>query len=74
MLWKVHIRLRQKIALTALFGLILITVAISIIRVAVVMSRSPQPEQSWLFLWTTIENTVGMTKFFCPLVMPKIQN
>lgn len=59
MLWRVHIRIRQKLALAALFCLVLITMAISIIRFAVVMNFSSQTESTWLFLWNAIENNIG---------------
>ncbi|KAL9120918.1 MAG: hypothetical protein Q9187_002525 [Circinaria calcarea] len=33
---------------------------ISIIRFAVVMRFSAQPEQTWLYFWNTIENTIAI--------------
>lgn len=59
MLWRVQIRLRQKLALAAIFCLVAITMAISIIRFAVVMQFSSQPEQTWLYFWNGVENTIG---------------
>ncbi|KAH8649751.1 hypothetical protein BGZ60DRAFT_551169 [Tricladium varicosporioides] len=57
MLWKVRIHLRQKLALAAIFCLVMITIAIAIVRFAVV-SQYSQPEQSWLYFWNTIETII----------------
>ncbi|KAF4618987.1 hypothetical protein G7Y89_g14861 [Cudoniella acicularis] len=59
MLWKVRIRLRQKLALGAIFCLVMITISVAIIRFAVV-SRTVQPEQSWLYFWNTVETTIAI--------------
>ena len=52
-------RLRQKLALAFIFCLVIITMTISIIRFAVVIGLYHQPEQSWLYFWNGIENTIG---------------
>jgi hypothetical protein len=65
MLWKVRIHMRQKLALGAIFSLVMITIAVAIIRF-VVVSRNAQPEQSWLYFWNTIETTIGRHLLFFP--------
>lgn len=60
MLLKVRINMRQKLALVAIFSLVVITMVIAIVRVAALGSFTVQYEQPWLFMWSGIENTVGM--------------
>ena len=60
MLWKVKINLRQKIALTGIFSLTVVTMMFAIIRVAVVTRQTrTTPDSTWLYLWSTIEPPVG---------------
>ena len=58
MLWKVQITLRQKLALGGVFSLTIFIMIFAIIRVVVVSGNSHQPDQTWLYLWTSIEQTV----------------
>lgn len=60
MLVKVRINMRQKLALAAIFSLVVITMVFAIVRVATQDSLTVQPEQTWLYMWGGIENTVGM--------------
>lgn len=63
MLWKVRIHMRQKLALAAIFCLVMITIVVAVIRYAVV-SKDSKPEQTWLYFWNNIETTIG--KFIQP--------
>ncbi|KAH6683010.1 hypothetical protein B0J14DRAFT_136437 [Halenospora varia] len=56
LLWKVQIQMRQKLGLAGIFGLMVITMAIAIIRVAVLDVMMDQPR---LFFWTAMEPPVG---------------
>lgn len=58
MLWKVQISLRQKIALTGIFSITFIIMVFAVIRVVVVSATSQQPDQTWLYMWSSIEQTV----------------
>jgi hypothetical protein len=58
-LWKVRISLSRKLALAAVFSLVVITIVFAIVRVAIVSSKSFRPDPSWLYLWSNIETTVG---------------
>ncbi|KAH8687575.1 hypothetical protein BGZ60DRAFT_558833 [Tricladium varicosporioides] len=56
LLWRVRIQMRRKLALVGIFGLMVMTMAIAIIRVAVLDVTMDQPR---LFFWTAIEPPVG---------------
>ena len=58
-LWKVQIGLRQKLALAGVFSLTVFTIVFAIVRVAVVSSYSNMPDQTWLYLWSAVEQAVG---------------
>jgi hypothetical protein len=63
-LWNVRVSLTRKFQLAALFSLVIITMVISIVRVAVVsnknnLSNSRQVENTWLYLWHFVESAVG---------------
>lgn len=60
MLWKVQISLRQKLALAGIFSLTGFIMVFAIIRVTVVNSESNIADETWLYLWSAIEQTVGM--------------
>lgn len=66
MLSKVKINIRQKLALAAIFSLVVVTMTFAIVRVATLDSLAVQPEHSWLFMWSGIENTVGMLSSLLP--------
>ncbi|KAF2090211.1 hypothetical protein K490DRAFT_71845 [Saccharata proteae CBS 121410] len=61
MLWKVRISMRRKLALAGIFSLTAITIAFSIIRVAVISSLTEQPDMSWLYMWSNIEMFAALT-------------
>ena len=58
MLWKVRLSIRKKFALGGIFSITVIIMVFAIIRVVVVSSYSQQPDQSWLYLWSSIEQAV----------------
>ena len=58
MLYKVRINIHQKIALAGIFSLVIITIVFTIVRITTLNSLSHQPEQSWLYMWSAIENSV----------------
>lgn len=59
MLWKVQISLRQKLVLAGIFSLTVFIMVFAIIRVAVLSSSNNIRDQTWLYLWSAIEQTVG---------------
>lgn len=59
LLWKVQMSLRRKLALASLFSMTILIMVFAIVRVIVVSSYSHQPDQTWLFIWDSIEQTVG---------------
>lgn len=59
LLWKVQITLRQKVALAGIFSLAIITISFAIIRVTVISVLTEQPDVSWLYMWSFVEQTVG---------------
>lgn len=61
MLWNIKINIRQKLALAGIFSLTVITMIFAIVRIAVITSQSRATlDQSWLYLWSAIEASVGM--------------
>ena len=58
MLWKVQISLRQKLGLAVIFSITVIIMIIAIIRAVLVSSLSHQPDQTWLYTWCSVEQTV----------------
>lgn len=65
LLWKVQITCRQRLALVGIFSLAVITMAFAIVRVTVISLLTNQPDVSWLFLWSFIEQTVGGFSLAC---------
>ena len=64
MLWTVQINLRQKMGLIGIFSLTIIVIAFAIARGALVITYSNIPDESWLYMWSAIEQTVGMSSSF----------
>lgn len=60
MLSKMRINIRQKLALAAIFSLAAVTMIFAIVRVVTLDSLTVQPEESWMYMWSGVENTVGM--------------
>lgn len=69
MLCRVHISTQQKFALGAIFCLLVITMVVAIIRFTVVMAER---EESCVFFWNTIENTVGKENALFHLVAKRV--
>lgn len=60
LVWQVKIQWKKKLALVGLFSLVIITMVFAIVRVVVVTdATSRQPDTSWLYLWSSIEQAVG---------------
>ncbi|KAF1953537.1 hypothetical protein CC80DRAFT_537415 [Byssothecium circinans] len=65
-LWNVRISIRQRFALAGVFALVLITMVISIVRVAVVTGEASnnvtnkQVESTWLYIWNFTETFVAL--------------
>ena len=57
-LWNVRISLRRKLALFGIFSLTVVTMVFAIVRVVVITARSKEPDQSWLYMWSSIEQTI----------------
>ena len=68
LLWRTRISLRQKLALLALFSLTVITMVFAIVRVEVAL-RGAREDDSWFYLCTSLELTIGqlskMYQFLC---------
>lgn len=74
LIWNVRIRWEKKLALMGIFSLVLVTMAISIVRVVVnsglttssivqvtdTNGLTKQPDTSWLYLWSSIEQCVAI--------------
>ena len=56
LLWRLSMPVRQKLTVTAVFGLVLITIAMDILRL--VETESALPEVTWLF--TSLETEVAV--------------
>ncbi|KAL9002118.1 MAG: hypothetical protein Q9188_004939 [Gyalolechia gomerana] len=56
----VRLSVRKKIALSSIFTITVFTMVFAIIRVVVVSSYSKQPNQTWLYLWSGIEQAVSI--------------
>lgn len=60
MLWKVQMSSRKKVALVAIFSLAIITCVFAIVRVTVISTLTRQPDTSWSYMWSSVEQCVGM--------------
>ncbi|KAF7900091.1 hypothetical protein EAF00_004427 [Botryotinia globosa] len=60
MLWTVRLSRKRKLALAGIFSLVIITIIFSIVRQSVVSSYSHQFEESWLYTWSLVEQTVAI--------------
>ncbi|CAL8574177.1 hypothetical protein XPA_000145 [Xanthoria parietina] len=60
LLWKVKISLRQKVALGGIFSITVIIILFAIIRDVMVSSLSQLLDQTWLYLWSSVEQTVSI--------------
>lgn len=60
---------RRKLCLGLIFSLTIITIVFSIVRASVASSWTGPPDDSWLFMWTFIETTVGKTPIPLPLFL-----
>lgn len=58
MLWRVRIPFRKKIVLACFFGMVLLKVAITLVRVALTNSTLVQ-NMDWIWFWFTIEFVTG---------------
>lgn len=63
MLWSVRVSWGKKLALIGMFSLTVIVIIVSIIRIAVVTSKTVQADVTWLYMWGLIEMAVGMLFF-----------
>ncbi|KAH9905727.1 hypothetical protein F4778DRAFT_802192 [Xylariomycetidae sp. FL2044] len=61
MLWRVRIPWEKKLALAGLFSLVIITMVFSIVRVTVVSALTRQPDISWLYFWSSVEQCVAIS-------------
>lgn len=61
LLWNVQIMWQKKLAFLGIFFLVIITMVFAITRVAVVSVLTGQPDTTWLYLWSSIEQCVGMS-------------
>lgn len=60
LLWRVRISTKKKLALFGIFSLVIITMIFAIVRTAVISSLTRQPDTSWSYMWSSIEQNVGM--------------
>ena len=59
MLWRVQMSLRKKCALAGIFLLATITCVFAIVRVTVISTLTRQPDTSWSYMWSSIEQCIG---------------
>lgn len=59
LIWNVRIQWGKKLALMGIFSLVIVTMVISIVRVVVNVGLSGQPDTTWLYLWSSVEQCVG---------------
>ncbi len=59
LLWGVQMKLQRKLALGAIFSLVIITITFAIIRTVAVTTLTRLPDTSWLYVWSAIETAVG---------------
>ncbi|KAL8956364.1 MAG: hypothetical protein Q9193_006107 [Seirophora villosa] len=61
MLRGVQMRWRRKVALAALFSLVVITMVVAVLRAALVGSNeAASPDCSWLYMWSAIEASIAI--------------
>ncbi|KAI8634024.1 hypothetical protein F5Y19DRAFT_197042 [Xylariaceae sp. FL1651] len=60
LIWNVRIRWEKKLALMGIFSLVLVTISFAIVRVVVVSKLTRQPDVSWLYLWSSIEQSIAV--------------
>jgi hypothetical protein len=58
-LWRSKLPLRQKFALAGVFGLVLFTIVIAIIRVTLTTTRGKAMNLPWVIVWTGVEANIG---------------
>ncbi|KAL8991929.1 MAG: hypothetical protein Q9169_007521, partial [Polycauliona sp. 2 TL-2023] len=78
-LWNLQLNRTRKISIMAIFGVGIVCIITSIIRVANIHSRaqSSQPAPSWLMLWAVIEAAVAVVVACMPtfgLLLPSPKN
>ncbi|KAL5355197.1 hypothetical protein BJX96DRAFT_170441 [Aspergillus floccosus] len=59
-LWEVRLPLRKKLVLGAVFSVIMITIAVSTIRVAVNRSSDTNVDVTWLYFWSFVELSIAI--------------
>lgn len=59
LIWNVRIQWGKKLALIGIFSLVIVTMVISIVRVVVNVGSPGQPDTTWLYLWSSVEQCVG---------------
>lgn len=59
LLWTVQMSLRKKMALMGIFSLAVITTIFAIVRITSVSKTTHHVEASWLYMWNSIEVSVG---------------
>ena len=74
MLWKVRLSIRKKCALGGIFSVTVIIMVFAIIRVVMVGSYSEQPDLSWFYLWSSIEQAVcKFSTFSWKIYIPQVR-
>jgi hypothetical protein len=63
LLWNRRIALKMKLILIGLFSMTVLVMCIAIIRVTVVSSKDKPSDITWLYFWSDIELTMGMSTF-----------
>ena len=60
MLWRVQMSFSRKAALVGIFSLAVITCVFAIVRVTVISTLTRQPDTSWSYMWSSVEQCIGM--------------
>ncbi|KAJ2999272.1 hypothetical protein NUW58_g46 [Xylaria curta] len=64
LVWNIRIRWDKKLALIGIFSLVVVTISFAIVRVVVVSGLTRQPDVSWLYLWSSIEQNIACLSAF----------
>jgi hypothetical protein len=69
LLWKVRINARQKLSLLGVFGLVAVTMVMSLVRIVIGLKAGAKANDVWFFLCATVELAIGKQFSYPPLTV-----
>ena len=63
-LWRSMLAFRQKLALAGVFGLVIVTITVAIVRVGLTTISGKAMNLPWVVVWTGVEANIGMCSCF----------